>query len=57
MGLFHRSRQLKNRQQLKQWWEQQTTDDPPRTTKAPTDKVIHPHDEGQDGQDLSLIHI
>lgn len=51
MGLFHRSRQLKNRQQLKQWWEQQTTDDPPRTTKAPTDKVIHPHDEGQDGQD------
>lgn len=51
MGLFHHSRQLKNRQQLKQWWEQQTTDDAPRTTKVPTDKVTHPHDEGQDGQD------
>lgn len=56
MGLFHHSRQLKNRQQLKQWWEQrweqQTTDDAPRTTKTPTDdKVAHPHDEGQDGQD------
>ena len=51
MGLFHKGRQLKNRQQLKQWWEQQTTDDAPRTTKAPTDKVTHPHDEGQNGQD------
>lgn len=55
MGLFHHSRQLKNRQQLKQWWEQrwdqQTTDDAPRITKASTDKVTHPHDEGQDGQD------
>ena len=51
MGLFHHSRQLKNRQQLKQWWQQQTTDDAPRTTKASTDKVTHPHDEGQDGQD------
>lgn len=56
MGLFHHSRQLKNRQQLlKQWWEQrwdqQTTDDAPRITKASTDKVTHLHDEGQDGQD------
>lgn len=59
MGLFHRrGKQLKTRQDFKEWWERQTTDDTPRTTTTRTDKDAEPllHDPGQDGQDEDGTH-
>lgn len=58
MGLFHRKgKQLKTKQDLREWWERQTTDDTPRTTTACTDKTTesHLHDKGQDGQDENNV--
>lgn len=65
MGFFHRKgKQLKTKQDLREWWEQQTTDDAPRTATAQKTTTTSPdqatesrlHDKGQDGQDENDVN-